>query len=147
MNVRHVGRRISADSDNYTIYASETLEADDNALLLKVRDIVRAAFDEARFVTLVEKMTAAATGTQIKHPVRAIEVLGKATDLSLNLQENVLTALLQNNDLSRWGVINAITQQANADELDYDTATDLETLGGKVLNWSPAEWNRVAQAA
>ena len=51
----HVGRGNEAAED-YTLYSSETLAADDRALRLKVRDTVRAVVDQTRFERVIEMM-------------------------------------------------------------------------------------------
>ena len=55
--------------------------------------------------------------------------------------------LIEGGDLSRWGVVNAVTRFANDPGIAYDRATDLETIGGKVLDLKPTEWNEIALAA
>ena len=43
-------------------------------------------------------------------------------------------------------MVNAITRAAQEIE-DYDRATELEKMGGKVLELAGHEWKRVAEAA
>ncbi len=45
----HVGRQAKAVEDSFTLYSDETMEAEDKAFLLKLRDTTMAAIDEARF--------------------------------------------------------------------------------------------------
>lgn len=146
MNVRHVGRRVTSEEDSYSIFTDETLKADDQALMLKVRDIVNSAMNEAQFTALVAKMTNAAESEPVVKPIKAVEQLGKSIGLSQDQQENVLVSLLRNNDLTQWGMVNALTEQANVTE-DYEISTWFETLGGQVLNLNKSEWHRVAVAA
>jgi len=58
----HVGRRLGTDDvlDYHDFYASETIEADNRAFLLKVRDTVKNAFDVLRFKEEVEVLRLAA---------------------------------------------------------------------------------------
>ena len=61
----HVGRTVRALEDNYSIYSDETMEAEDKAFLLKLRDVATAAFDEARQNMIVDRLTEAA-GAKLK---------------------------------------------------------------------------------
>ena len=61
-------------------------------------------------------------------------------------RDSILTHLLQGNDLSRWGLANAVTR-ASQDIEDYDQATELEKLGGKVIELSGREWSQIASSS
>jgi hypothetical protein len=43
-------------------------------------------------------------------------------------------------------MLNAVTNLANDTE-SYDRATELEFLGGQVLDLNPSQWERIAVAA
>lgn len=146
LNVRHVGRRIEEGEDAYSIFTDEALAADDSALMLKVRDIVNSAMNTAQFDALVTRMQAATEGTKIEKPIKAVEALTKVVGLSQKQGEDILVSLLRNDDMSRWGLLNAVTEQANHDE-DYESSTLLETIGGQILGWTIPQWERVALAA
>ena len=49
-------------------------------------------------------------------------------------------------DLSQWGLVNAVTRYSQ-DVDNYDRATELETLGGKIVDLKPTEWQPIAEAA
>src|SRR5262249_13433053 len=49
----HVGGRVDSNEE---LWADDTKKADDRAILLKVRDTVKIAFDEAAFKARVEKL-------------------------------------------------------------------------------------------
>lgn len=50
-----------------------------------------------------------------------------------------------NCDLSQYGVINAITRTAE-DQESYDRATELETIGYKVIDLSASQWREINDA-
>lgn len=57
----HVGRQQKAIEDcDYTVYSDETMEAEDKAFLLKLRDATTAAIEESRFHTAVDQLKEAA---------------------------------------------------------------------------------------
>lgn len=142
----HVGGRIEAGSETAEVWRNDTMAADDRAILLKVRDVVAAALDEADFARTLDKLRAAAEDRVEGNPVKAVETLGKTVGISEGEQAGVLRHLIEGGDLSRWGMANAVTRLAN-DVADYDRATELEMTGGKVINLAPAEWAAIREAA
>jgi hypothetical protein len=144
MATYHVGRK--AEEDAYEIYADDTLAADDRAYFLKVRDAVRASLDEARFEQIVESLRETTTGPKVADPVAATKVLGKTFDLTDGETSSVLLRLASGGDLSRWGMVNALTAAAkDADE--FDRQADLELAGGALVAMPAREWQKVATAA
>lgn len=143
----HVGRRVEGDGrDVHELFRDETLAADDRALMMKLQDVVRAAGDQAAFGRLVSRMRAATEGPVVERPVEAVRVLGRAVGLLQGEQDNVLEALIRGQDYTRWGVLNAVTSVANTAE-SYDRASELEQLGGRVLDLPARDWQVIAEAA
>lgn len=144
---RHVGARADATDSVYEMLTDETKQADDRAILLKVRDVVNASFDEVRFAAHLNKMREAA-GEKIEgNPAEAVKLLAKKEALNEFETGSILRNLIEGADISRWGLLNAVTATAKEDALTYDRATELETLGGKILNLPRTEWVQLAQAA
>ena len=141
----HVGR-VTEGQDGAEIFASDTLRADAKAFLLKLRDTIRATVSEDQFAKIVERMSESAGEKLEGNPVQAVEVLTRRLNLSEGEKGGVLRHLIEGGDLSRWGVANAITRAAQ-DAGDYDRATDLEAIGGKVLELPREHWREIAIAA
>jgi len=142
---QHVGARITAD-ENYRIYSDETLKADDIAVMMKLKDSVRAMMSQTLFNGLVEKMQQAAQSVPVVAPVKAVEVLAKELDLKDTEKDAVLENLIRDHDYTRWGATNAVTHLANTTG-DYERATELEKMGGKVLVMPEYQWQAIAKAA
>jgi DNA-binding phage protein len=141
----HVGRAAASEDEAYELYADETLRADDAAFLLKVRDTVRAAVDITQFTKIVERMRES-IGQKIEgNPVKAVEVASKTFGLNQGESSGILTHLIQGGDLSAYGLLNAITRTAQ-DVESYDRATELETMGSKVLALPKSTWKEIAYA-
>lgn len=143
----HVGRRAEEGVLAQIAYADDTRKADDRAVLLKVRDHVQAAVDETVFGETVDRMSALATGRELKAPVKGIEVLAQKAGLSEQEGGSILDALIRGGDLSAWGVVNAVTFQAHNTAITYDRAVEFEQLGGKLLNLPKSEWSEILEAA
>jgi hypothetical protein len=146
MRKYHVGR--SADVlEDFSIYRDETRKADDAAFWLKVADVTAAAFDRKIFAAAVDQIRlAAAEKIDGRADLSKVaEVTVQELKLPTRLTGGILTQLARGGDLSKWGVSSAITAVANT-EGDYETATDLERAGGKVLALAARDWNRIATA-
>ena len=141
----HLGRQLEAEGDNWQIFTDDTKAADDKALLLKVRDTVRAATGEALFQKIVEDMQETTQHKIEGSPVRAIEVLAKKIPVTQDEQSNILTHFIQGSDLSQWGLINAVTRTAEDCE-SYDRASEFEALGHKIMTLPKDTWRELATA-
>ena len=73
-------------------------------------------------------------------------LMGNKLNLNQGEQSDVLRHLIEGGDLSRWGLANAVTRSSH-DVKDYDRATELERVGGKVIDLATSEWQQVAEAA
>ncbi|MDH5327663.1 MAG: DUF945 domain-containing protein [Gammaproteobacteria bacterium] len=146
LNKYHVGRNVAADSTNYEIFRDETMQADDRAVLLKLQDTVRAAFSQDIFNILLGKMRESTGGPKIQIPTKAVETLGKTCGLNESEKGSVLENLIKGQDYSRWGALNAVTEVANTNS-SYERSTELESIGGRLLDLPPSAWKRIAEAA
>jgi len=142
----HLGKRIRGSNSNYQIYRDETIMADDRALMMKLEDSIRAFNSMEVFTDILNSMKASTMGERIVEPVKAVETLGKTLDLSEKERNSFLENLIRDRDYSQYGAMNAVTHIANHTK-NYDRATELETLGGRVLDLSKSQWSRVANAA
>ena len=142
---RHVG---SANSRGELDYQADTLVAMKQALTKQLRDHVLDCVDHDKFRATVDKFNASAQdelSTSVE-PEDAIESVGKKFSLSEAEVKQAKRSLLEDGDYSRWGFANAITNIAHKSE-DYDRATELQELGGNIINLNPKQWQRVALAA
>lgn len=141
----HLGRALGQDEETITVFKDDTLRADDEAFFLKVRDVVQAAVSEATFTQVAQKFQRTLKIPLTGDPVKTVEVL--ATRYSLNDAERtgVLRHLIAEGDLSGYGLVNAVTHYSQEVE-DYDRATDLEVLGGRLIDLTTPEWAGLALA-
>lgn len=142
----HIGRVNDADYD-MGIFQDETIEADDRAFLLKVRDAVNAAVDQAKFEAIVQQMRDAAEAKiEAKAVPKVVELTSKQYSITDCEHESVLGHLIEGGDLSLYGVANAVTRYAQ-DVDSYDRSTELEATGYKILTMPPATWKNILSAA
>jgi hypothetical protein len=143
MRANHVGTK--ADEEIQGLLADDTRRLEDEVVLRKVRDVIRNAFDELAFRRFIDRLTQT-TQERIEGDVpRAVEVLGKALTLSGGEKSSILTHLIEGGDLSRYGLANAVTRTAE-DVESYDRATEIESLGYKVITLPATAWREISQA-
>ena len=138
----HVGRAAKMVDDSFSLYTDETLQAEDKAFLLKLRDTTLAAIEEARFAQIVGRLQKS-TQTKITGRVQdVVELTGKAYDISQPEQDSILDYLVKGGDLSLYGLTNAITR-ASQDVESYDRATALEGIGWQVATMPETLWREI----
>ena len=140
----HVGRLTSTD-DDFQIYSQETLDADDQAFVLKLQDTVRAAVGEAKFAAVLEKMR---QSKDAKLNTADIPSVVKLASSSFKITEaesaGVLQHLIEGGDLTLYGLANAVTRYSQ-DVESYDRATRLEEIGYEVMTMSPKQFQAINQ--
>lgn len=145
MRKYHVGRSGEAGDLAEEFFKDSTRQADDRAFWLKVRDVVEGAFNRDVFERIVGRMQLAAEQEIQADPVKAVELVSKKYGLHDTEGAGVLRHLIKGGDLSQWGLVNAITRQSQ-DVAEYDRATELERLGGQVLELPKTDWQLIANA-
>lgn len=131
----------------YSMLSAETREATDKALWLQVKDMVKAAFDRARFDAAVDKLRAAAEDKIETDPGKVVEITAKKFGMTETERGSVMRALIEGGDLSRYGLQWAITRACQGEEFSYDRATEFEAMGGRVIEMPRTEWHEMAKAA
>jgi len=145
----HVGRGYGGNGDDGSVsefFTDKTRALDDAAFFSKIKDVVKAVMKQEVFDRIVNRMRAAAGDVIKGDPIKAIEVTQKRFGLMEGEKTSVLRHLIEGGDLSRYGVLNAVTRTAQ-DVESYDRATELERIGGKVLELPASEWKVIAEAA
>ena len=141
----HVGRSIGTDDEAITVFKDDTLQADDKAFFLKVRDVLESAVSEATFLQAAHKLQRTLRIPLTGDPVKTVEVLANRYALNEQERAGVLRHLISEGDLSGYGLVNAVTHYSQEVE-DYDRATEFEALGGRLIELPATEWKGLAEA-
>lgn len=139
----HIGRQVE---DSEALWADDTRQADDRAILLKVRDMVKAVVDETRFKAQLIKMRGLTEAKITGDPTKVVEVLAAKVGAADFEEGGILRSLIEGGDLSAWGLLNAVTAQSHTAK-SYDRAVELEAAGGSLIDLAPGEWKKVLEAA
>lgn len=151
MKRTHVGARHRltegmdvADLD--AIMSNATKKKTMEALWLQVADVVKSAFDEKIIGKRLESLAEAA-GRKITGKVeKVMEVAQERFGLNDGERESIFKHLIEGGNLSQYGLHAAITRSAQ-DVASYDRATELEYLGGRVIDLPANDWRVLAEAA
>jgi hypothetical protein len=139
----HAGKRAELTDEVFQMLTDETKRATDRATWMQCRDLVKAAFDQAQFDALLQRLGAASKDViPAEQATEVIEVVGKRFSLNAGERKGVLARLIEGADLTRYGLHAAITRHAEDTE-DYDRATELERLGGDIIDLPPQDWQRI----
>ncbi len=125
---------------------TDTSYAVKQAIALQIRDSVRQALSPDRFQQTLGMMQNT-TERKINGKLpEVIKTLGKTVGFTQDEGDGILNYLAEGGDLSQWGLLNAVTRYSQ-DVESYDRATQLEVIGGKILELTPHQWRNVSEAA
>jgi hypothetical protein len=142
----HIGKKITGEDPVLAYLSDETKRLDDAVVWAKVRDVVKAAMDGRALEVIAAKMEAARGNLITGNPVKVVEVFSKRVGLSEDEKGGVLRHLINGGELSQYGMQWAVTRLAG-DAVTYDRASELERLGGQVIELPANDWNAIAEAA
>lgn len=121
----------------------ETRRLSDAAIFAQVRDMVSGILSSEGFAKIAERMRASKQDAILKDPFTVMEVFQKRQNLTTDQGKGILAHLIKDGDMSRYGLLNAVTRYSQ-DVEDYDVATEFERMGGQVLELKPNEWREIA---
>lgn len=142
----HIGKRKGQDDEVIEFLSDDTKRLDDAAVWARTRDVVKATLDGRVLDKIVAKLTAARGDAITGNPATLVEVFGKQQGLTEDERGGLLRHLTGSGEMTRYGLQWAVTRLAGEVE-DYDRASDLERLGGHVIELPRADWTTLAQAA
>lgn len=149
MRRSHLGarHRLVEDVENIDhVLTDKTKKKTDEALWMQVRDVLAAAFDTARIGERLKLIEATSTRRIEGKVEKVVELAAKRFDLADGERESVLKHLIEGGSLTQYGLHAAVTRAAQ-DAPTYDRATELEYLGGRVVELPKNEWESMSLAA
>jgi len=149
MKSYHIGRKLDAEEDEVGIgiLSQEAINADSEAFRLKIRDVMRYAFDKKKFDEELFKFRLAANNPlNTRQITETIEDVTKRFSLTQTEGKDVLSRLIQSGDMTQWGLSSAVTNLAG-DVEDYERSTELEKIGGQIIDLKLSDWRSIARFA
>ncbi len=146
---QHVGRHLNDIDAEERYFRQETIRTDDAAFWMKVRDVLIGMLEESAFPSYLGKVRDAAGQRIEADPFAVVEVTAKRYRLGETEKRSVLMHFLAGHngqsELTRYGLVQAVTR-ASQDVGDYDRASEMEQLGGQILELAPAQWRTISEA-
>lgn len=143
----HIGRA-QADTEMWKLLSTETQDLSNQALLAQIADYAEAGLD--RTSELFEEtcnLCREKLGLEIKRPEATMKLVTSEFNLSQAEGEGVLAQFLKRGDMSVFGLQAAVTQHAQEDEVDYDRSSELEEIGGQILELPAQRWDNILKQA
>lgn len=145
MRKYHVGKSAGELESAAEVFADDTRKADDRALMLKMRDVVKASFDAGRFAEYLKGITLTADRRITKSPADLVAQIVEINQLPTDFAGGILASLMKSGEMTQWGLSNAITEFCQTVE-SYEDATAMERVGGEILELSAPKWEALAAA-
>ena len=142
----HLGGKGSTD-DQYQVYTTETKQLADKTVFAQLTDVVKASLGGKVFKQIVDHVkTARGNKVEATQVTKVVEVVSEKHGFNEDEKKSVLAHLIERGDLSQWGLSSAITRTAE-DVESYDRASELETVGGQVIELPANQWSAIANVA
>lgn len=145
----HIGRDQSQDG-SFELLTDETKALTDAAFWASVRDVLVATTTPEWFEREVVKLREASEKKITGNVQAAIEVTAKTVGITGEDKKASMIEYLANGadgaGTTQWGIANAITRIAS-DVESFDESIDLERAANKVIELSPKDWKKIADAA
>lgn len=146
MRKTHLGSRNTADEFVARYSSYETRKLHDAAFWNELKDFVVASLDGRIFHDLVDELKRARQNAIECSVPEVIEVVADQFSLREEEGSSVLDYLIKGGDLTQYGVQSAVTR-ASQDLENYDRASELEEIGGKIIELTNDQWSRVTSEA
>lgn len=140
----HLGRFVEQEED-VTVYGDDTMQAEDRAFTLRVRDTLTTLLKGDIVDKQASQMRiAAGIAVEASDVPATVEVIADRFKLNETERGSVLNHLIGAEDFTGWGYANAMTRTAQ-DVESYDRATEIETFGGSMISWTPRTWLEIGR--
>ena len=138
----HLGRELD---DGQQFHSVQTQRLTNSAVMAQLADVIRGMLSEERFTAAVNRLGDSTERHLTGRPQNAVEQVAQRFDLNENESDGVLNHLIRGGDMTQYGLHAAVTR-ASQDVQDYDRASDLETMGGKIIELRSQDWEVIATA-
>lgn len=142
----HVGGKLTTISDDFEVFTDDTRRKQNELIVAELTDTFGALTNTDNVQKMGDALRAASQTSEVKDSFAAVDTLAREVDLRDSEKQGVLENLLRDGDLTKWGMLNAVTKLANSDEVPYERACELESVGNDILNLSFRQWARIADA-
>jgi len=140
----HIGGSYLNDDNGWIALSSATQKLKTRAMIAELAEYLETMASAEQFQKTLGVLREAGEQKLPADPTMVVESLAARYALSKTEGESALIALAESKDYSRWGLANAVTNIANTAG-SYDRGIDLQTLGGKIMNFNQRDYNDLAR--
>lgn len=137
----HIGSRLGIGRE--MLLSDETQRKEDELIISASRDVLRHLSSPKFKDDVQRKVLALRERRPVADPHAAVEATCKELNLPESASKSILESFIRDQDYTQWGMVNAVTEQANKTE-DYVKASEYEEVGNKIINLPANKWNRIA---
>ena len=137
----HVGSKLGVDEG--MLLSNETMRLEDELIVSAAKDVLTAISTPEYAQKVGATLRALKNRAPVKDAHAAVEAITNELKLSDNQSKGVLESFIRDQDYSQWGMVNAVTAQANV-ESDYVVASHIEELGNNIINLPANRWSQIA---
>lgn len=129
------------------LLSDETKQLEDAALWSKIKDLTRATLRGTFFQQQVAQLRAARENViEPAKVAETVELLAEHFQLKSDEKDGILGHLIAGGDLTQYGMHSAVTRYSQ-DVDGYDRASELERLGGRIIELGQNDFSRLLKKA
>lgn len=144
----HIGAKVSGESGEDVTQSGMRDNGINTTFLAAVEVTINNALKDATLAKkIADRFKTSKKDTILGDADAVMAAIGKTYQLTQNEVKTMTIYLNKNGDMNRFGVINAVTQYAARNKTaTYDRVTEIESVGGSILNMSKNLWKQFAVA-
>jgi hypothetical protein len=131
------------DDLSWLALTSETQQLQMKTMMAEMAEYLEALAAPTKFAALMDTLRDKADQPLPAEAPVVVESLAARYSLRDGEKDSALMALAAGQDMTRWGLANAVTQIANTSE-SYDRSVELMTLGGSLMSMPAASYAALA---
>lgn len=128
VGARHLGAKLD---DGLISYSERTRQANLSLITSQAEDAIRTFLDAGYMQRVLDEMTANAVG-EVESAEKAVKEITQKVEVPA-LYDDVLTMFIKGGDMSRGGLVHAVTAAAQSPEIDADTAYSMQSKATALL--------------
>lgn len=128
VSARHLGAKLD---DGLIRYSERTRQANLELITSQAQDAIRTFLDVGFMQTILDEMTANAAG-EVREAEKAVKEITQKVECPA-LYDDVLTMFIKGGDMSRGGLVHAVTAAAQSEDIDADLAYSMQAKATALL--------------
>lgn len=128
VSARHLGAKLD---DGLIRYSERTRRANLELITSQAEDAIRTFLDVNFMETILAEMTANAKG-EVREAEKAVKEITQKVDCPA-LYDDVLTMFIKGGDMSKGGLVHAVTAAAQSEDIDADLAYGMQAKATALL--------------